>query len=220
MILTEFGATQHLTLPRRGMPFVPLSFFSAGRKRRIVPARCARLDDVLRCARRHRNVAIVTAGMHAPGLTPRTGKVILLVDMRYTCCRQALSRDHRAEIDRRNDDSRSGNSTPARNTKKPKAARPIRPSYVLRTRPRYEGDPKPASANSVGRGPRTRRRRPRLPAHRRTHPSSLMVNRGSNTSAGSVPRVFAGIHRMMLLLGGTGLSRGGFFRLLLCMSFG
>ena len=61
--------------------------------------RDARLDDVFRCAKRHRSVAIVTAGMHAPEKTRGMGKVVLLVDrQRSSYCREPLSRGHMAEI--------------------------------------------------------------------------------------------------------------------------
>jgi hypothetical protein len=184
--------------------------------------RGVRLDDVFRCAKRHRSVAIATADMHAPEKTRGIGKVVLLVDrQRSSYCRlprTAIARSHGG------DPSRSDNSTTARYAawyaERPEAARPIRPSYALRTRPRGTGESEAANVNSVPHGSRSRRRQPRLPAHRRAHLSGLMVNRGSTASAGSVPRVFAGIHGMMLLLGGTGLGRGGFFRLLLCVTFG
>ena len=183
--------------------------------------RDARLDDVFRHAKPHRDVAIVTAGIDAPEITRGIGKVFLLPT---SSARVAVKRYRAVTWQRspeRPDATGSGNSTTARSAaRRTAAARPIRPSYVFRTWPRDEGDSDAANVNSVPHGSKSKRHRPRLSAHRRTSRSSLMVNRGSTTSAGSMPRVFAGIHRMMLLLGGTGLGRGGFFRLLLCVSFG
>jgi len=140
--------------------------------------------------------------------------------VQHTCCREALSRGHTAEIHRayRRQPFRHFHPPP-RNAKRPEAARPIghlmffeRGLGIRATRmpptstqfPRISAQAAPPAPFGAS------------PARR----SALMVNRGTTTSAGSMPRVFAGIHRMMLLLGRTGLGRRGFFRLLLCVSFG
>jgi hypothetical protein len=157
---------------------------------------------------------VLLGGLKDEGSSPRDARCNKRIAAKRYC---AVTRQRAIE---RTDDSRSGNSTTARNAERPEAARPTRPSYVLRTRPRDKGDSDAANINSVPHGSQSSRRQPRLPAHRRTRRSSLIVNRGSTTSAGSMPQVFAGTHRMMLLLGGTGLGCGGFFRLLLCVSFG
>jgi hypothetical protein len=56
-------------------------------------------------------VAIVTAGMHAPEITPGIGYNTHVAAKRY----RAVTWQRSIE---RTDDSRSGNSTPARNAKK------------------------------------------------------------------------------------------------------
>jgi hypothetical protein len=64
----------------------------------------------------------------------------------------------------------------------------------------------PPTTNSFPHGSQSSRRQPRLLAHRRrTWQIDPHRKRRTIASAGAVPRVFPGIHAMMLLLGGTGL---------------